>query len=211
MQNLLRLYRCDPWKKPDVFTKLPVFLMQLMSEVTADTHTHTRSHFVQKNPRCRGESVGVALSIIKACPTQQAHTQTHTHIRLLPVRAGVQWKQTQTFSLMHHLPFSLTLSFFIFYFKHSPLFLLPHPLPLSCLSPPPLLQSRISPETTHVNKAALHLFKETWQSDLTFTLNTHLGNISPFQCNRRMRLRNYTCTCLTRGGPLNGTMTLLFK
>lgn len=57
MHNLLSLYQNDP----DVFTALPISLMQLMSEVTADTHTYERTHLCRRIPCIQGESVGVRL------------------------------------------------------------------------------------------------------------------------------------------------------
>lgn len=77
-------------------------------------HTHIDVHtFVQKKIPCLWvyASSLVALSIIKACPTQQAHTHTHTE-----QECSENWLSSNT-SVRHHLSFSLTVSYL---FKLSP-------------------------------------------------------------------------------------------
>lgn len=88
-----------------------VFLMQLMSRVTADTCTLRDAHtFVQKNPLCTGKSVGVqyasflpALSIIKVCPIHHTHTHVYTQ--------GSGNQLLSNTDLMHHLSCSPPPSF----------------------------------------------------------------------------------------------------
>lgn len=99
------------------------------------TDTHTDTHVCSRIPCIQGNlwvytSSLAALSIIKACPTQQANTHTQTHKYRHTHRRSRSAVKTSSFFKdfsVPHLSLSLTLNFI---FKLSRIFLLPtHPSP----------------------------------------------------------------------------------